>query len=79
MSTDRATALRPARRRRIGYRCAGCGYGIVVAGAVPACPMCGGRDWQDEPWRPFSQLTGDLLPPLRRSGAGSSSGTTTGR
>ena len=66
MEADRVTALRPSRHRRIGYRCAACGYGIVVSGRAPACPMCGGHDWHLEPWRPFSQLPGDLL--ARRHG-----------
>ena len=24
------------------HRCAACGYGVAVAGALPECPMCGG-------------------------------------
>jgi Zn finger protein HypA/HybF involved in hydrogenase expression len=30
------------------FRCAECGYGIVVHRALPACPMCHGGDWR--PW-----------------------------
>ena len=30
------------------FRCAGCGYGIVVHRELPACPMCQGGDWH--PW-----------------------------
>jgi rubrerythrin len=28
------------------YRCADCGYGAVVHGALPPCPMCGGAVWE---------------------------------
>jgi hypothetical protein len=27
-------------------RCADCGYGAVVRGALPQCPMCGGSVWE---------------------------------
>ena len=27
------------------FRCAACGYGICVGGALPACPMCQASDW----------------------------------
>jgi len=29
------------------FRCAECGYGIVVRRLLPACPMCRGRSWED--------------------------------
>ena len=29
------------------FRCADCGYGIVVRRLLPACPMCRGRSWED--------------------------------
>ena len=28
------------------FRCADCGYGAVVRGALPRCPMCGGSVWE---------------------------------
>lgn len=30
-------------------RCAGCGYGIVVTGEPPACPMCRSSAWGRRP------------------------------
>lgn len=29
------------------YRCAECGYGVAVRVALPACPMCRGRVWEE--------------------------------
>jgi rubredoxin len=37
------------------YRCAECGYGAVVAGPLPACPMCRGTAWEETPWSPFAR------------------------
>ena len=28
------------------FRCADCGYGAVVHGVVPVCPMCSGSVWE---------------------------------
>jgi hypothetical protein len=28
------------------YRCARCGYGICVSGALPSCPMCQTTTWE---------------------------------
>jgi hypothetical protein len=42
--------------KRDEYRCAGCGYGIVVYGPTRSCPMCGETRWEHVAWRPFSQL-----------------------
>jgi rubrerythrin len=28
------------------YRCARCGYGICVSGALPPCPMCQTTTWE---------------------------------
>jgi hypothetical protein len=33
---------------RAELRCAGCGYGIVVSGSVPPCPMCRANDWEPQ-------------------------------
>jgi hypothetical protein len=27
------------------FRCAACGYGITVSGALPTCPMCQSTSW----------------------------------
>jgi rubrerythrin len=35
------------------YRCAGCGYGVVVVGTLPACPMCRGTAWEASAGSPF--------------------------
>jgi hypothetical protein len=57
--------------KRVEYRCAGCGYGIVVCGQAPSCPMCSGARWQHVEWRPFSQPRDGLaLPFLTRSRRG---------
>jgi hypothetical protein len=37
------------------FRCSGCGYGIAVVRELPACPMCGGTDWEESAWSPFSR------------------------
>jgi hypothetical protein len=31
---------------RTDLRCANCGYGIVVAGEPPACPLCRSDQWE---------------------------------
>lgn len=28
------------------FRCADCGYGAVVHGVLPTCPMCGSTVWE---------------------------------
>ena len=50
--------------KRAEYRCAACGYGIVVYGRPPGCPMCSEARWEHVEWRPFSQLLDDLALPL---------------
>jgi rubrerythrin len=30
-------------------RCSGCGYGLIVLGPPPACPMCRERAWHAFP------------------------------
>ncbi len=42
--------------KRAEYHCAACGYGIVVYGQPPSCPMCSEARWEHAEWRPFSQL-----------------------
>jgi hypothetical protein len=54
--------------KRVEYRCAVCGYGIVVYGRPPGCPMCREARWQHVEWRPFSQpFDGLALPAATRS------------
>jgi hypothetical protein len=39
----------PAEPRRYDLCCRVCGYGIVVAGRPPECPMCRSDDWGRAP------------------------------
>ena len=36
------------------FRCASCGYGVIVSKILPRCPMCSERVWERVAWRPFS-------------------------
>jgi hypothetical protein len=48
-------AAGPGRKgKRAQYRCTVCGYGIVVYGQSPSCPMCAETRWEHVEWRPFS-------------------------
>jgi hypothetical protein len=49
--------------KRAEYRCAACGYGIIVYGQPPRCPMCPETHWEHAEWRPFSQLLDFPLAP----------------
>ena len=42
-------------RRRQGYVCAECGYGVSRDVPPDRCPMCRLERWTPEPWRPFSR------------------------
>ncbi len=55
-------AGRPGRRAE--YRCAACGYGIVVYGRPPGCPMCSEARWEHVERQPSSQLLDDLALPF---------------
>jgi hypothetical protein len=46
--------------KRAEYRCATCGYGIVVYGRPPECPMCSEGRWEHVEWRPSSHPLDDL-------------------
>jgi hypothetical protein len=46
--------------KRAEYRCAACGYGIVVYGRPPGCPMCSEGRWEHVEWRPSSHPLDDL-------------------
>ena len=37
------------------FHCSECGYGVTVHSQLPRCPMCGGRAWDEEGWRPFAE------------------------
>jgi hypothetical protein len=50
--------------KRTEYRCAGCGYGIVVYERPPSCPMCRKPRWEHVEWRPSSPLLDDLALPF---------------
>jgi hypothetical protein len=50
--------------KRAEYHCAACGYGIVVYGRPPGCPMCSEGRWERVEWRPSTQLLDDLAPPF---------------
>jgi hypothetical protein len=50
--------------KRAEYSCAACGYGIVIYGQPPSCPICSEARWEHVEWRPFSQLFDDLALPV---------------
>jgi hypothetical protein len=55
-------AAGPGRKgKRAECRCIVCGYGIVVYGHAPSCPMCRETRWEHVEWRPFSLLDGVAL------------------
>jgi hypothetical protein len=56
-------AGRGRRGKRAEYRCASCGYGIIVYGQPPSCPMCREPRWEHVESRPFSQLLDFPLAP----------------
>jgi len=39
------------------FRCAECSYGVTVHKALPVCPMCSGRSWEQTPWSPFRRAS----------------------
>ena len=51
-----AWAGRARKGKRDEYRCAACGYGIIVYGQPPGCPMCRELRWEHVEWRPFFHL-----------------------
>lgn len=36
------------------FHCSECGYGVMIVRALPVCPMCGGRTWEQTSWHPFT-------------------------
>jgi hypothetical protein len=49
---------------RAEYYCAACGYGIVVYGRPPGCPMCSEGRWEHVEWRTSAQRLDDLARPF---------------
>jgi hypothetical protein len=39
------------------FRCAGCGYGVIVRRLLPPCPMCRGDVWEEPAGSPFTHRT----------------------
>jgi rubrerythrin len=39
------------------FHCAECGYGVTIIRALPICPMCGGRSWEQSSWSPFGRAS----------------------
>jgi hypothetical protein len=37
------------------FHCSDCGYGVTIVRALPLCPMCGGKAWEQSPWSPFKR------------------------
>ena len=37
------------------FHCAECGYGVTVYRTLPACPMCGGEQWEQSAWSPLTR------------------------
>jgi hypothetical protein len=37
------------------YRCAACGYGVMIRTVLPQCPMCRGRIWDEAGTSPFGR------------------------
>jgi hypothetical protein len=60
-------AGRGRKGKRTEYRCAACGYGIVVYERPPGCPMCREARWEHVEWRPY-QLLDDLALPVGTQG-----------
>jgi rubrerythrin len=44
------------------YRCAECGYGIMIHDELPTCPMCSGTVWEPAAWSPFARVRSRTWP-----------------
>ena len=42
------------------FHCSDCGYGVTIVRALPICPMCGGRSWEQVPWSPFTRASAPI-------------------
>lgn len=45
-SSDGPALLATGRQAEGEFRCAECGYGVIVRTTLPECPMCRGRLWE---------------------------------
>ena len=48
--------------KRAEYRRATCGYGIIIYGRPPDCPMCREARWEHVEWRPLLCSTSGVDP-----------------
>lgn len=48
--------LAAGRHAKGEFHCSECGYGVMIVRALPVCPMCGGRSWEQTAWSPFSKV-----------------------
>ena len=55
VDSDYVPFLATGERAKGSFRCSDCGYGVVVTGALPPCPMCGRAVWEEAPWSPFGR------------------------
>jgi hypothetical protein len=39
------------------YRCAACGYGVMIRTVLPHCPMCRGAIWDEAGTSPFGRAS----------------------
>jgi rubrerythrin len=50
-SSDAPAFLAAGRNAEGDFRCAECGYGVIVRAVLPVCPMCRGVLWEaDSPF-----------------------------
>jgi rubrerythrin len=45
-ATDAPVFLTTGREAEGEFRCAECGYGVIVRTMLPQCPMCRGHLWE---------------------------------
>jgi hypothetical protein len=65
---------RPGRGALNRFRCSACAYGASANSPPERCPICGGKQWEHEDWRPFGRLVSDLLAGRRARPAGTPAG-----
>jgi rubrerythrin len=53
VSGDYVAFLQAGDSAKGSFRCADCGYGVVVTARLPTCPMCGSGSWEQSEWSPF--------------------------
>ncbi len=58
---------RPTALPLLRFSCSGCGYGASSRSAPVRCPMCGSEgSWVEEGWKPFADLSHDLMAAVQR-------------